>query len=134
MRTWLHQSLAGHPQIHELVGSRIYQGESMTSTPKTKPFMVHRLGNASPIPWTGDVTEEQLPQQRYFSIYVHDTKGDYTRIDGMLDLLRLWLPTVAPVPTENILEVRYLEMSRDLDDAAFDTIQRYIRFLTILSR
>jgi len=134
MRIWLHQTLANYAPLVTLVGDRIYQGESMTSTPKTKPFLVHRLGNASPEIWTGDPTEDIRPNQRYFSLYVHDNKGDYTRIDEILDLLRRWLPMEAPVASEHILEVRYLETSRDLDDAAFDTIQRYIRFLAILSR
>lgn len=134
MRTWLHQTLVNYAPLQAIVGDRVYQGENLLSTPQTKPFLVHRLGNSSPVIWTGDPTELIQPEQRYFSIYAHDNKGDYSRLDDTLDLLRLWLPTMAPAPAYRILEVRYLEISRDLDDAAFDTIQKYIRFLAILSR
>jgi hypothetical protein len=89
---------------------------------------IYRLGNESPDNLGFDVN----PHRKYFQVYVHDVPADYTRIDNLVERVRLAFKLESSV--DEVIEVRYLETSRDLDDAFFGSIMRYIRFQAILSR
>lgn len=127
MRTWLYQTLKNDPGLIELFGNRFYQGESMMSANIAKPFLVYTIGNA-----TDALLSEEMntPERQFFQIYIHDEGADYTKIDEgvrrVKNLLRHQQSAEA-----GIIDIVYLETSRDLDDVTMNTILRYIRFQAI---
>jgi hypothetical protein len=85
---------------------------------------VYRLGN---------VTNEHLgvgaiAQRTFWQLYVHDNPADYDNIDTITQQLIQLFHESGPFPAYDILQTRYLETSRDLDDEIFKTIVRYVRF------
>jgi hypothetical protein len=128
MREWLYQQmLLVQPSVF---GERVYEGESLTTTPRVKPFMTYNIGNS---------TDEQLsdeprgPERQFFQIYIHDEGGDYTQIDDAVLALRQQLEGASD-PNSGIVHVYYLETSRDLDDSTMGTILRYVRFQAVRTR
>jgi len=107
----------------------VAQGESLLEAPSRPefPVAVYRLGNESP----ENIGAEITPHRKYFQVYIHDAPADYTRIDTLVDQVQAAFRLTGSVG--NIVEVIYLETSRDLDDAFFGSIMRYVRFQAILS-
>lgn len=130
-RVWLYQRLiqADSP-MPAWCGDRMFQGESMDGPPKTKPFLIYRMGNTS-----ADNQLRWRARRQYFTVYLHDEAkpGDYTRIDEGISALIPWLEGSPPAPDSGILEVHWLETSADFDDREMGTILRYVRFQLILS-
>lgn len=129
MRTWLYQKLVNDPTLEGIFGARMYQGESMTTSVIEKPFLVYTIGNA-----TNELLSEDddQPQRQFFQIYIHDEPADYTRIDDAIDAVKKLL--VNSTDNGDVINVLYLETSRDLDDETMGTIMRYIRFQAIKRR
>lgn len=132
-RSWVYDVLRLDPDVIAFAGDRIFQGESLDSAPKTKPFVIYRLGNTSP--------DNDVPQCRrqYLTVYVHDEgkPGDYTRIDAGMDavvkaLVQAGINSSAK-KNHKIVAVRWLEASADFDDREMGTILRYARFQIVLS-
>lgn len=135
-RQWVADTLMSDARITDPVRvdlssePRIYQGESFSKPPQTKPFIVYRLGNTSP--------DDQVRSARrqYVTIYVHDdaNPGDYTRIDEIIDAV-IDVFTEAPAsPEDHLICARFLETSADFDDREMGTILRYVRFHLILDK
>jgi len=73
------------------------------------------------------------PHTQFFQVYVHDEPADYDRIDDMVKLVIAAFKYVESSAVNRIITTRYLETSRDLDDAILNTIFRYIRFQFVMS-
>lgn len=127
MRTWLFQTLSNDLDLQEIFGDRMFQGESMPSSVVTKPFLTYTIGNATDVLLSED---DDTPERQFFQIYVHDEGGDYTRIDDAVALLKRKLRHRQSAEA-GIIDIIYLETSRDLDDMTMNTILRYIRFQAI---
>lgn len=132
-RAWVHDVLSADVDLAALVGARIFQGESLDSAPKTKPFLIWRFGNTSP--------DNDVPQARrqYVTLYAHDEAkpGEYSRIDKVQDAAIKAMVTAGlshPAKKANkIVAVRFLELSADFDDREMGTILRYSRFQIVLA-
>jgi hypothetical protein len=129
MRQFIIDALKDSLAITGVVGTRIYQGESLVSSELTRPFLIYRVGNE-----TTEAVSEDLPTPHrvYFQVYIHDGPSDYTRIDSLCNEVRKAL-VGGPFPDYKILRVDYMETSRDLNDDTMRTIFRYIRFQAIRS-
>ena len=127
MRTWLFQTLSNDLDLQELFGDRFYQGESMLSSVVQKPFLVYTIGNATDVLLSEDMNS---PERQFFQIYIHDDGGDYTRIDQGIKLVKDKLRHQQAAEA-GIIDIIYLETSRDLDDTTLNTLFRYIRFQAI---
>lgn len=128
-RTWVYQTLLNDTRLAELVGDRIFQGESMDGAPATKPFVIYRFGNSSPD------NGYRLAERQYFTIYMHDEgqPGTYDLIDKIrTEVMRIFEEAPA-APEYKIVEARYLETSSDQDDREMGTVLRYSRFQLIYS-
>lgn len=129
-REWVYQTLTGSTEIADIFGDRVFQGESLDGPPKTKPFVIYRLGNTSP--------DNDLPSARrqYLTIYIHDNAkpGDYTMIDQGVDTVVDLFRHAPQAPEYNIICAKWLETSADFDDREMGTILRYVRFQIILSK
>ena len=129
MRQFIIDSLKASTGVTDLVGNRIYQGEALTASELTRPFLIYRVGNET----TESISEDaQTPHRVYFQVYVHDNPADYTKIDTLCQEVRQAL-VGGPYPDYKILRVAYMETSRDLDDDTMRTIFRYLRFQAIRS-
>ena len=125
IRQFIYDRLVAIPDFVE-----VYQGESVLEAPNRSeyPVAVYRIGNESPEFGMGEQTEVH---RKYFQVYIHDTPADYTRIDDLVDKVKAAF--VMPTSVGKITQVIYLETSRDLDDAFFGSIMRYVRFQAVLT-
>lgn len=114
--------------LNNMFAGRVFQGESLQNSTQVKPFLVYRLGNDT----SEQLSEEDVhPHRQFFLVYVHDVPYDYQKVDEGCSLVirafRGWTSAA-----DNIMQVRYLETSRDLYDSVLDTVYRYVRFQLIL--
>lgn len=129
-RQWIYETLLADDDFTARFGDRLFQGESLDGPAKTKPFVVYNMGNSSP-----DNDLHQAERQ-YFSVWIHDkaNPGVYEdNIDPGIVIVQRIFRDALPFPENNILEARYLETSKDLDDREMRTILRYVRFQLIKS-
>jgi hypothetical protein len=108
----------------------VVEGESVLKAPRRSefPMLVYRMGNE---------TNENLGQgltahRTFFQVYIHDAPADYSRIDGIIPAVRDAI--VAAAPLGHVVEIMWRENSRDLDDAFFNSIVRYMRFEAALAQ
>lgn len=130
MRTWLYETLSNDPGLIHLFGDRFFQGESMLTSVVVKPFLVYTIGNATDVLLS---EEMDTPERQFFQVYIHDEGGDYTRIDNGVRLVKNLLRHQQNADA-GVMDIIYLETSRDLDDQTMQTIMRYIRFQAIKER
>ncbi len=132
-RAWVHDVLSADTDLAALVQTRIFQAESLDGPPRTKPFLIWRMGNTSP--------DNDVPQARrqYVTLYAHDMAkpGEYSRIDKIPDAaIKAMVQAGIDHPAKKankIVAVRFLEMSADFDDREMGTILRYSRFQIVLA-
>lgn len=117
LRQTLYDILIGSTELEALVGNRIYQRSSLEGAPRT-PFVVFHLSLTNP-----ELTRNALSQSA--AVWVHDTPGDYAKIDETLEVIRKLFMNTAP--TGELLEIRWIESSEDLRDPAINTITRFCR-------
>ena len=130
MRAWLHQRLEQlAAEIVEGAPSNVFQNESMLTAVQDKPFWVYSIGNS-----TSELLSEDMdPGRQFFQIYVHDEGADYSRIDDHVAIIKDGLRNQQSREA-GIINIIYLETSRDLDDQSMGTLMRYIRFQAIVER
>lgn len=129
-RQFVYETLGGYAPLQALVADRIYQGESLTTANQVKPFVVYRMGNDTDMAFAD---EDKFPHQQFFLVYAHDEPADYSKVD---DILTASIAAFRATPRSvqyGITTTRYLESSRDLDDAILLTVMRYARFQFIMS-
>lgn len=128
LRQFTYETLKNYPPLQYLVNDRVYQGESLKTATQSTPFIVYRMGNDT----TEDLAEQDAyPRRQFFLVYAHDAPADYSRVDDILRLSKQAFREVR-VGVEGILQIRFLETSRDLDDPVMGTIMRYMRFQYIM--
>lgn len=129
-RVWVYQTLIAAEPLTNIFGDRMFQGESLDGAPKTKPFLIYRMGNTSPD------NDLHVARRQYLTVYCHDEAqpGDYTRIDEGIQTVMDVFQAAPPAPEYHLLECRWLENSSDQDDREMGTILRYARFQLILSQ
>lgn len=129
-REWVAQTLSTPLVVKAFVDDRVWQGESVTAPPSTKPFIVYRMGNTSPDNMV------RVARRQYFTVYFHDeaNPGDYSQIDDMMQTVMDVFEAAPPSPEHNIYEARWLENSSDQDDREMGTILRYSRYQLIMSK
>jgi hypothetical protein len=140
MRVWLYNqlkndvdgplSLGGIIQpklkVGEVLEDRVSQSETMSDRLSLKPYLFYTIGNAT----DDQLSENTLTYNQFFQIYVHDTPGDYQLIDRLVVRTKALLQGAHGLHgAYDIMNVRHLETSRDLDDVTLGTIMRYIRFV-----
>ncbi|MCA1800473.1 MAG: hypothetical protein LC687_04980 [Actinobacteria bacterium] len=139
MRAWLYNLITTDPGLlayfedllkpGELFSNRIYQGETLSDRLTPKPYMFYTLGQDS----DEFLSETVTPHRQFFTIYVHDLPSDYSRIDDIIDLLKLALVNKSSKEAR-VMTIRHLETSADFDDNTLGTILRYVRFQAIRER
>lgn len=127
-RTWVYQRMIGDTSITDVVGNRIYQDTRMREDEATRvyqpPFIVYRSWGVRP-EMRGDDT--QLVKREVFQAFVHDTPGDYLKIDALCDNLFILFSDIED-QANDIVRAEWLEMSEDFRDIDMHTIMRYVRF------
>lgn len=138
MRLWLYAQLKSDPGtggLEEILGpslkpgetleDRVSQGETLSDRLTTVPYIFYTIGNAT----DERLSETSIVYTQFFQIYVHDVPSDYQRIDQIIKrIIKKLHGAKGNTPGYDILNVKYLETSRDLDDVTLGTIMRYIRF------
>jgi hypothetical protein len=133
LRTYLYNQLTAPAEVElrAIFGDRIFPKRSMTSTVEETPYLTFKLGNDSSV----DLSEESTANQQYFQIWVHDftdTKtADYTLVDEGLAAVKALLHGAYSGP-DNILNIKFLETSQDLNDDTLGTVFRYSRYIATL--
>ena len=131
IRTWVHQALSTDDALVGMVGDRVFQQGSMLTAQQLKPFLVHHFGNSTD---EGMYDEDNFrPSRQFLQIYIHVDQGDYGPVDDLMPLVKSALSKIAGKPTD-LISVRYLETSQDLQDDLLQTYFRYMRFQLILAR
>lgn len=129
-RQLVHQVLSTTPELIALVGDRIFQGSSMLTAQVVKPFVVYSMGNNTDEGMTDP--DSFQPSRQFFTVYIHDEKGDYSRIDDVVRVMKRAFLT-APL-TGDVCGLQYLETSADHDDPTLQSIMKYVRFQQALAR
>lgn len=130
VREFIHQTLLNDDALEIVHQGRVFQGQSVRTAYLETPFLVHRFGNDSP----ENIAEVDIePHRQFFSIWVYDELGDYTRIDDTIAKVKASLSALLKSKTDKIITIRYLETSQDLEDQTFNAICRYARFQLIMS-
>lgn len=138
MRLWLYGQLSTDPGaggLEELIqptlasgetlADRVSQGETLSDRLTTLPYLFYTMGNAT----DERLSETSIVYTQFFQIYVHDKPSDYQLIDKLIKrLIKKLQGANGQTPGYDIMNVKYLETSRDLDDVTLGTIMRYIRF------
>lgn len=129
VREFIHSSLMSYDDLLTLHNERVFQGRSMRTNDLPKPFLVHTLGND---------TDENLaevdvtPHRQFFTVWIYDNIGDYSRIDSMITLVKKALSALSKSASAGIITIRYLETSQDMVDQTYNAIFRYVRFQLIM--
>jgi hypothetical protein len=119
MRIWLYQRML----IAGLAEGRIHQSTSLDAAPHTKPFIMYRQTSDIDI-FRGD--DGDACRQVGYMVFVHDTPGDYLRIDDTMKLLMgLFKDTIDQ--EAGVVRSRWLETSDDLRDDDMGTIMKFAR-------
>lgn len=130
LRQWLYETLLNDSGVSALVGTRIVLGSALTTNQLPRPYLVYRLGNETD--W--ELAEvDVFPRTVYFQIYVQDDPADYDRIDAIIAAVKTAFRTVNGSPANKVIQSRWMETSRDLDDQTLNTIFRYMRYQLIMS-
>jgi hypothetical protein len=107
---------------------RWHQLGSVDETPE-KPFGVYRLSGTAP-----GVTRRSKSRVVRLEVWVHDTPGSYTRIDGVLNAVENVFDAVTHASAaegESISQIDFDARSPDLDDTGFRTICKMSSFTVI---
>lgn len=133
LRTYLYSTLTENALLVPLVAGRVFPKKSMSSSVEDHPFVVYKLGNDT----NEGLGDTNSPHRQYFQIYVHDVNinglGDYTLIDQVLGVIKDLLDG-ASSGADEVITIRYLETSQDLDDETLNTVFRYARFQAIIGK
>ena len=111
MRKTVYEILAAATDLTDIVGDRILERGSVVDVPP-RPFLVQAWGVTA-------VTNTTIRSVRNLDLYVHDERGDYSRIESALAAAKLALKGVAQyVGTTGyrIVQCDYQGISGDLDD------------------
>lgn len=124
MRVWVYQTLK-LSDLWEAVEGRLYQTSMMTKVPSQAPYAYYRMGLSRPA-LHSDHSASLTP----FQLIVHDSPGDYSRIEELLSLAKLALTTIPTlVPEARLIQCTWLETSEDIpQDPLTGTIAKSARY------
>jgi hypothetical protein len=127
IRRWVYSTISNTTAVTSIVSTRVWAAPSLQEIPKpgSHPFVVYKLGNSS----DSDLGPEANQQQQWLEVWVHDSPGDYKRIDDVHSKIRVALIAAVPSKTEGVTDCEWKEISRDLEDTEFRTWMRYARYL-----
>lgn len=119
------QALEGDEALGALLGDgeSVYQRNSFDheAPPDNPPWIIYAMGVEG---------QSGISALRAYTspveLWVHDVKGDYDRIDRIIDRARIVLEAVSS--GEGLTEIRYTGRSHDLEDLDMDTILRFGTF------
>lgn len=137
MRPWLYDKLAHASELKGFFADPnkqvpVFPRESFDSTQVGRPFIVYGLGNDTNESLSEDPNFYD-PSRQFFQVWVHDSGGDYSRIEDIMDIVKLLLKN-GNAPAYGLVSVIWLEDSQEFSDQTFGTIFRYMRFQAILSK
>jgi hypothetical protein len=94
-------------------------------TPEARPFMQLR--------WGVNNVGLDVVTRRFLVVWVHDEPGDYSRIDRIIQRLRVLLPLLEGTVdgSQSILAVEWTGDSEDLTDDGHRTIARTASFTLV---
>lgn len=138
-RIWLFEQLTTFPGLIDLIGGvenpRVFAKKSMTSSIEAHPFLVYKLGFK-----TNEELAEEMPgdgkdaYRQFAQVWVHDfansETGDYTKIDQVLDQVKLAVHNKSS-SEHGVIAARYIEVSQDLNDETLSTVFKYARIQLI---
>ena len=132
LRALVAKRLISYPKLVALIPEQaMYQRSGMLkeAPPTERPFLIYHFGTE--LTERGVESQDRRPTRRTVQVWVHDTIGDYYRIDQALDEVRDAL--VAAPSESSFLELRFIERSPDFLDPELHTITRWSRFTATLT-
>lgn len=135
MRVWLVQTLLADSELAAIVGDRVYPRESFDSSVIDPPYLVIGLGNSTSEDLAEDYQDFDMePERQFFQVWIHDKLtakgGSYLDIDEFIPLVKKALRGKSS-PSNNIINIKYLETSGEFSNEALGTLFRYVRFQAI---
>lgn len=113
------------------ISGRVAQQGAILTAQQVKPYIVYHFGNNTD---EGMYDEDNYqPNRQFIQIFIHVAQGDYGPIDELVPLVKAALLSTTDKP-DDLIEVRYLETSQDLQDDLLQTYFRYMRFQLIQAR
>lgn len=126
VRTFVYGRLMTVPSVNE----RVYAKKSMTSSIEDTPYIVYKLGYSAP----EGLSEDTDPSRQFLQVFIHDFSNgevaDYTRIDEVIGEVKNAL-RLSQSAEDEVMTIRYLETSQDLNDETLNTVMKYVRFQVI---
>lgn len=122
MRILMHQWLTNNPELTAIIPADRWIQSGALDRPPVRPFAV--VGFTS-------VPRSTIGSARpRLTIWVHDDRGSYARIDEVIAYLQKNLPEAPPLEdaTSRIVDIRWEATSPDLTDDAYSTNVRNAEF------
>lgn len=124
MRVWIYQTLK-LSGLWTPIGGRVFQTSRVTKVPDQVPHAFYRVGLA-----TGLIHSDAPVVSTPFQLFLHDTPGDFVRIDELLDLAKTAFTLLPPLyPSPKLIRCEWLEHSEDgPEDPLTGTISKFARY------
>lgn len=137
LRELIVQSLLTNSDIALLVDDRVYQAGAVGNEPgradstyvEKLPYISIRMSLLSEAAELGGTDFATLPKRRNFQVWVHDSIGDYSRIDTILELAEKVL-THLPNRGDFFCN-HFIEVSQDQVDDILNHAVRFARFQAV---
>lgn len=131
-RQWMYDQVMACDKVQETVDDRVFstgsvEGPEGDGDSPARPFIVIRAStNTRPL----SLNMAPTKQSRY-QVWVHDSPGDTTNIDDIVQQLENRLPAMAPSSNVEgrITDCRWEDTSGDGYDDHYGTTTRYVTYL-----
>lgn len=125
MRDFVFTAVTTDSQLNELgITADTAFTQHDVDTPQERPFLTFHWGNTNP-----GYRDHPFAtvNEKDFQVWVHDTPGDYTKIDSILFRVRTVLTAIEASDTGAgwVNEIEWLGNSDDLSDDIQNTITRF---------
>lgn len=114
-------------------GGRVIQQGSVLTAQQVKPYLVYHFGNNTDEGMSDEDGVNFSPNRQFMQVFIHVPQGDYAPIDDVIPQVKAALLLGVGKPADLVV-IRYLETSQDLQDDLLQTFFRYMRFQLIMAR
>lgn len=122
MRALLYQAITGHVELSSIIPASRWIQQGAVDNPPARPFAV--------VSFTDRPRSDVGSAQPRVTIWIHDDRGSYSKIDTVIQLLENILPDLPPLEdsSNRIADIRWEASSGDLTDDGYNTNVRNATF------
>ncbi len=142
MRPWIYDRLIADTDLQSDLGgvegikTRVMPRRSQETIVGPRPFIIFGLGNDTNERINDDTAtgEDDVKAHRQFwQVWIHDDNDSYAKIDDLVETVKR-LFQGASSPPHDVTTTLWLETSQEFSNQTYNTLFRYIRFQSIISK